>query len=93
VLHVARDAYDMPVDPFVLKYIEGIQGRMILRESDYPLFEINKYIDDNEVGILVMIHRERGFIKNLMLKGFTTEELGLVNVPLLVLPEVNMGNK
>ena len=87
VLHVAKNKDDLPVDPFALKHIEKYTGELILKESFFPLVEINNHLSENAVGMLIMIRRERSFIENLFLKGFTEEELGLTSTPLMVLPE------
>ena len=87
ILHVAKNKQDMPVDPFAIKYVEEYLGDLIIKESHFPLVEINTYLSEEEVGMLIMIHRSKGFIENIFLKGFTEEELGMTSTPLLMLPE------
>jgi len=88
ILHISKNKKDVLVDPFVLKYLENNLGEIIIRESYFPLVAINEYLVDTEdVGILMMIRRDRSFMEHMFLKGFTEEELGLTSMPLLVLPE------
>jgi len=87
VLHVAKSKKDIPIDPFAIKYLEDFLGEIIIKESFFPLVEINTYLQENDIGILIMIHRTKSFIENIFLKGFTEEELGMTSTPLLMIPE------
>ncbi len=87
IFHASPVKEELPFDPFAVNYIEDQIGEIILKKSHFPLVEVNQYLDENEVGVLIMLHRQKGFIENLLLKGFSEEELGLTSTPLMILPE------
>ena len=52
-----------------------------------PVEEIKKYVDDSNIGILVMVRRKHSHLETLFFESNTVAELFASNVPLLVLPE------
>jgi hypothetical protein len=57
-------------------------------EGDDIVYEIKKYVEDNEIGILVMVGRKHSFLERLFKDTNTSAELFTTNVPILKLPEL-----
>lgn len=69
------------------KLLEGLITNVIDVEGIDPVFEIKKYVDENEIGILAMVGRKHSFWERLFVESNTTAELFSTNVPILYLPE------
>jgi nucleotide-binding universal stress UspA family protein len=61
---------------------------IVVVEGDDIVYEIKKYVEDNEIGILVMVGRKHSFLERLFKDTNTSAELFTTNVPILKLPEL-----
>lgn len=82
------DEYDLPVDPYIAEYLGDNLGEIIVEKYDSFLTGINKYCDNNKVGLVMMVKRPSGYLKNLLCFGNTTQELANSKLPLLILPDL-----
>ncbi len=54
-----------------------------------PVIEIKKYVDDNDIGILVMVGRKHTFLERAFVESNTISELFASNIPILYMPDMN----
>lgn len=87
ILHIVTENKDMPFDPFISEYLGDLLGELHLTEGKDPVVEIKKFVEKENVGMLMMIRREKSFWKQLFTKGNTSEEIAKTNIPLLIIPE------
>jgi nucleotide-binding universal stress UspA family protein len=69
------------------KFLSGLINKIVVKEGDDPVKEIKHYVDENDIGILVMIRRQHSFWEKLFVETTTTESLFSTNVPILLLPD------
>lgn len=81
--------YDLPVDPFIAEYLGETLGEIIVEKASF-LDGIKSYVDKNNVGLIMMIKRNRGYLRNQLQFSNTTQELATTELPLLILPDVNV---
>lgn len=67
--------------------IAGIIRNIVVVEGEDIVYEIKKYVEENEIGILVMVGRKHSFFERLFKETVTSAELFATNVPLLKMPE------
>lgn len=67
--------------------IADIIRNIVVVEGDDIVYEIKKYVEENEVGILVMVGRKHSFLERLFKETPTTSELFATNIPILKMPE------
>jgi len=87
ILHIVEEKEDLPFDPFISEYLNNHLGQIHLSEGKDPVLAIKKFVEKENVGMLIMIRREKPFWKRLFIKGNTSAEIAKTNIPLLVLPE------
>lgn len=87
ILHITQDKESLPFDPFISSYLGETIGEVHLHEADDPVVGIKEFAEKENVGMLIMIRREKSFWKSLFVKGNTSEEVAKTNIPLLILPE------
>jgi len=87
ILHVKDKGEMIPFDPYVSAYLSNAMGEVHLIESDDTIAGIKAYADENNIGMLMMIRREKSFLQKLLLVGNTSAELAKTSIPLLILPE------
>lgn len=90
VLHFeSDDEYDLPVDPFIGEYLGDKLGEIIVEKNTSVVEGIETYCDKNNVGLIMMVKRPSGYLKNLMSFSNTTQEIANTELPLLILPDIN----
>jgi nucleotide-binding universal stress UspA family protein len=67
--------------------IADIVRNIVVVEGEDIVYEIKKYVDENEIGILVMVGRKHSFLEKLFKETTTSAELFATNVPMLKMPE------
>ena len=87
ILHVAQKEEDFPFDPFISTYMGDTLGDVYIRNGQDPVTKIKQYAEEHNIGMLIMIKREKSFINKLFKVGNTSEEIAKTNVPLMILPE------
>lgn len=87
ILHIASEDEDFPIDPYISAYLGDTMGDVYVKPGKDPVKEIKKYAEENNVGMLIMLRRERSFISKIFKTGNTAEEIAKTNIPLLILPE------
>ena len=87
ILHVTNDKKDFPFDPYISTYLGDTIGEVFIREGDDPVKQIKRYAEYHNIGILIMIRREKSFFENLFTIGDTSAEIAKTNTPLLILPD------
>lgn len=88
IIHfVSSHEYDLPVDPFIAEYLGDSLGEIIIEKSDNFLAGIEAYCDKNNVGLIMMVKRPSGCLKNLLHFSNTTQEIANTDLPLMILPD------
>ena len=87
ILHIAKEDEDFPFDPFISEYLGDTIGDVHIKNGKDPVSEIKYYSENNNVGMLIMIRRDKSFLTNLFQVGNTAEEIAKTNIPLMILPE------
>ena len=87
LLHIQRPNEDFPFDPFISGYLGNLLGEVILIDGKDPIFEIKKYAEEHNVGMVIMLRREKSFFQKLFFSGNTNEEIAKTNTPLMIIPE------
>jgi len=87
ILHVAKEEEDFPFDPFISTYMGDTIGEVYIRNGQDPVKKIKQYVEENNVGLLIMIRREKSFFNKLFKVGNTAEEIAKTNIPLMILPD------
>lgn len=88
IIHfVSSHEYDLPVDPFIAEYLGESLGEIIVENSDNFLKGIESYCSKNNVGLIMMVKRPSGCLKNLLHFSNTTQEIANADLPLMILPE------
>ena len=86
VFHMSSQDEKISLDPLSGK-LAGIVSNIINVEGIDVVKEIKRYVDANDIGILIMIGRKHSFWERLFLETNSTAELFSTNVPILLLPE------
>lgn len=89
ILHVTNDKEDFPFDPYISAYLGDTLGEVYVREGNDPVALIKKYAEHHNIGMLIMIRREKSFFTNLFTVGNTAQEVAKTNTPLLILSDKN----
>lgn len=88
ILHITgADDTDLPFDPFISAYLPNLIGEVVLYKHDDIIDGIKEYAEKNDVGMIIMVRRNRGFFERLFTVGHTAEELAKTNIPVLILEE------
>lgn len=87
IVHISNEDEEIPYDPFVKAYLGDLIGKIAIIEGKDVVSEIKQYVEKYNVGIIMMIRRNKGFFQKLLTVGYTSEELARTNVPLMILPE------
>lgn len=87
ILHIAQNGEDCPFDPFISKYLGDAIGEINVKSGTDPVKEIKNYAEKHNIGMLIMIRREKSFFSKLFKVGNTAEEIAKTNIPLMILPE------
>ncbi|MEM9548892.1 MAG: universal stress protein [Bacteroidota bacterium] len=87
ILHIADKDEDFPFDPYISTYLGDTIGEVHIKNGKDPVNEIKVYAENNNVGILIMIRRERSFFSKLFQVGNTAQEIAKTDIPLMILPE------
>ncbi len=87
ILHIAEKDEDFPFDPYISTYLGDTIGEVYIKNGKDPVKEIKKYAESNNVGMIIMIRRERSFFSKLFSVGNTAEEIARTNIPLMILPD------
>ena len=87
VLHVAKKESNDVFDPIVTELLGNQLGDLNIIEGEDPVKEIKKYVESNNIGMLIMVKREKTFFQRLLTVGNTSEEIAQTNIPLMVIPE------
>jgi nucleotide-binding universal stress UspA family protein len=89
IIHITEkpNADIFPFDPFIKNYLDDQMGEINIIENKDPINAIKSYVENNDVGMLVMKKRQHSFMERLLFKGNTGQELLITNVPLMIIPE------
>ncbi|MBT8219780.1 MAG: universal stress protein [Bacteroidia bacterium] len=87
IIHISEKEEEIPFDPFITAYLGDLIGEVIIKEGKDIVLEIKRYVEDHNVGMIIMIKRDKGFFKRLLTVGYSSEELARTNIPLMILPE------
>jgi len=87
ILHIADEKEEYPFDPYISTYLGDTMGEVFIKNGKDPVVEIKKYAESNNVGILMMIRREKSFFNKLFNIGNTAEEIARTNIPLMILTD------
>lgn len=87
VYHAGSKLEYFPVDPIIDDYLGDRMGELIVEESFEPTTAIKEYAMNHPLGMLVMLRRKKKLTKRLFSSSMTAKEIGITNVPLLLLPE------
>lgn len=83
------DEYDLPVDPLIVEYIGNSLGEVVVNKYDNFLEGIEDYSSKNNVGLIMMVRRPSGYLRNLLNFSNTTQELAYTDIPLMILPDIS----
>jgi nucleotide-binding universal stress UspA family protein len=88
IIHVDKKEKVVPYDPFISSYLGKSIGEVIL-ETTYkdPIRVIKSYSENGNYGMIIMVHRSRSFFQRLFLDSNSAQEVEIINVPLLILPD------
>lgn len=89
ILHIKEDKEEeiIPFDPFISEYLGNAMGDVIIQEGNDIIYAIKSYAETNNIGMLIMVRREKSFLQKLLTIGNTAAELAKTNIPLMILPE------
>jgi len=87
ILHVGDEEDITPFDPFISAYLGNYMGGVALESGKDTITVIKQYAEENNVGMIMMIRRDKTFLQKLLTIGNTDAELAKTNVPLMILPE------
>lgn len=88
VLHIddGKPEHHM-IDPFIKELLKGSLGDIYIEKAKDPVTAIKQYAELHNIGLLIMIRREKSFMQRLLALGNTSAELATTNIPLMILPE------
>jgi nucleotide-binding universal stress UspA family protein len=86
VFHVTTKDEKVSLDPNSGNLV-GIVNKIINVEGIDVVKEIKYFVDNNNIGILLMVGRKHSFWERLFVESNTTAELFSTKVPILILPE------
>jgi nucleotide-binding universal stress UspA family protein len=87
ILHVEDKDEMIPFDPFISEYLGDVMGEVIIEKGEDIITTIKKYAEEQNIGMLIMVRRDKSFLQKLLTVGNTAAELAKTNIPLMVLPE------
>ncbi|MFT4534504.1 MAG: nucleotide-binding universal stress UspA family protein [Saprospiraceae bacterium] len=92
ILHIKNnedkeDKEAIPFDPFTSEYLGDTMGEIIIEEGVDTIQSIKNYAESNNIGMLIMVRREKSFLQKLLIVGNTAAELAKTNIPLMIVPE------
>lgn len=87
ILHIEKPDEQFPFDPFITNYLGSTIGDVHIENGNDPVKEIKSYSEKHNIGMLIMIRREKSFFAKLFKVGNTAEEIARTNIPLMILPE------
>ena len=88
VLHISQNKDEFPFDPSIGLYLGDTLGEILLKEGKDPVSEIKEYAEHHDIGLLIMVRREKSFFQRLLTVGNTSEEIARTNIPLMILPDL-----
>ncbi len=87
ILHIKEEEATIPFDAFISKYLGDAMGEVVIEESNDTIAALKNYAERNNIGMLIMVRREKSFLQRLLTVGNTSAEIAKTNIPLMVLPE------
>lgn len=87
ILHIAEEEQIIPFDPSISIFLEDTIGEVHIKSDTNAVAAIKKYAETSDVGMLLMIRRDKSFLEGLLTVGDTSAELAQTSVPLMILPE------
>lgn len=87
ILHIERKDELIPIDPFISAYLDDTMGEVIIEKNKDVISAIKSYAEKHNVGMLMMVRRDKSMLEKLLTVGNTAAELAKTNIPLMVLPE------
>lgn len=87
ILHIERKDELIPVDPFIAAYLDDTMGDVIIEKNEDVISAIKSYAEAHNVGMLMMIRRDKSILEKVLTVGNTASELAKTNIPLMILPE------
>jgi len=89
ILHVQQKEQVIPFDPSISIFLQDTLGDVHLKTGTDPVLVIKAFAERENVGILLMIRRDKSFLEALLTVGDTSAELTKTKVPLMILPEMS----
>ena len=89
VLHIKNkdETDEVAFDPYISEFLGDTMGEIIIEKGDDTIASIKNYAESNNIGMLIMLRREKSFLQKLLTVGNTAAELAKTNIPLMILPE------
>lgn len=89
IVHIKTEREkDFPFDPFALSFIGKRLGEIEIVEYDDVTDGLNEYINSrDDIGMLLMLKREKGFFQKIFRIGNTSEEIMKCPIPMLTIHE------
>ncbi|MBK9257008.1 MAG: universal stress protein [Saprospiraceae bacterium] len=87
IIHISKPDQMIAFSNNTTAALSDITREIIELVDEDPVSRIKQYVDNSDVGILIMIRRYHTFWERLFLQTNTTAELFASNVPILMLPE------
>lgn len=86
VLHVrgSESSFD---EKTAATYLGDVLGDVIIKEGDDPVHQIKVYTEQQDIGLIIMVRREKSFFERLFVQGNTEQEIAKTFTPLLILSE------
>jgi len=62
-------------------------GATLITKDKEPVDAIKKHAEEHNVGIVIMVRRQRSFFQRMFSVGHTSEEIAMSTVPLMMIPD------
>ncbi len=86
-MHKYDDQHLLPFDPQVKTILQSVIGKVVVQDGDDVIEMLKKYIENHNLGLLVMIKRNHTVLYNLLVRRLTSVEMSIITIPILILPE------
>lgn len=87
ILHIQKEEEVIPFDPSIAFLLGNCLGGAYVEQGNDPVQTIKDFVENRNIGMLIMIRREKSFLQKLLTIGNTSAELAKTNIPLMVIPE------
>lgn len=88
LIHVhENDEEDLEITDELRKTLHDSMGKLYNIVGDDAVLGIKHFVEGQDTSILIMVRREKSFIKKLFTQGNTSAEIAETNIPMLILSE------